>query len=152
MTEKPFAVRRKRNLLCFSFLKCLIIYFVVCGLLTLVCGLLYQEIPWPGYLLTAVPTAAVICYSQGFMTAFLALAVINCITVLPYIFATLADIGKLFIPAVIEVIFTFVQMSHVPAEPFRQQILLGISLCCVFFAANAVFVNYEVKHDLNTLT
>lgn len=136
----------------FSFLQCLILYFVVCGLLTLVCRLLYQEIPWPGYLLIAVPAAAVISYNQGFMTAFLVLAVINCITILPYTFATLVDIGKLFIPAVIEVIFTVVQMSHVPAEPLWQRILLGISLCCVFFAANAVFVNCEVKHDLNALT
>lgn len=136
----------------FSFLQCLIIYFVVCGLLTLVCWLLYQDIPWPGYLLIAVPTAAVISYNQGFMTAFLVLAIIDCITVLPYIFATLVDIVKLLIPAVIEVIFTIVQISHVPAEPLWQKILLGISLCCVFFAANAVFVNCEVKHDLHALT
>ena len=123
----------------------------MCGLLTLVCWLLYQDIPWPGYLLIAVPTAAVISYNQGFMTAFFVLAIINCITVLPYIFATLADFVKLFIPTVAEIIFTAVQISRVPAEPSWQKILLGISLLCVFFAANADFVNCEVRDGLNHL-
>ena len=135
----------------FSFPQCLIMYFVVCGLLTLVCQLLYQDIPWPGYLLIAVPTAAVICYNQGYLTAFLILSVINCNTMLPYIFATLVDFVKLFIPTVAEIIFTVVQISHVPAEPSWQRILLGISLLCVFFAANAVFVNCEVRDDLGHL-
>ena len=135
----------------FSFPQCLIMYCVVCGLLTLVCQLLFKVIPWSGYLLIAVPTAAVICYNQGYLTAFLILSVINCITMLPYIFATLVDFVKLFIPTVAEIIFTVVQISHVPAEPSWQRILLGISLLCVFFAANADFVNCEVRTDLNHL-
>ena len=109
----------------FSFLQCLIMYFVVCGLLTLVCWLLYQDIPWPGYLLIAVPTAAVISYNQGFMTAFLVLAIINCITVLPYIFATLVDIVKLLIPAVIEVIFTIVKYLMSRLNRYGRRYCLG---------------------------
>jgi hypothetical protein len=58
---------------------------------------------------------------------------------------------KLVIPAAAEIVFTVIQMSHVPADPSWQRILLGISLCCVFFAANFVFVLYEVKNDLNHL-
>ena len=135
----------------FSVLQCLIIYVVVCGLLTLVCKLLFDEISWPGYILTAVPLAAVVCYNKGFMTAFLVLAIVNCITMIPYIFATLVNFIKLLIPVAAEIIFTVIQISHVPAEPSWQRILLGISLCCVFFAANFVFVLYEVKNDLNHL-
>ena len=132
-------------------MQCLILYLVVCGLLTLACRLLFHVIPWPGYLLIAVPTAAVICYNQGCLTAFLILSVVDCITMIPYIFATLVDFAKLFIPAVAEIIFTAVQISHVPAEPAWQRILLGISLLCVFFAANADFVNCEVREDLTHL-
>ena len=132
-------------------MQCLILYLVVCGLLTLACRLLFHVIPWPGYLLIAVPTAAVICYNQGYLTAFLILSVVDCITMIPYIFATLVDFAKLFIPAVAEIIFTAVQISHVPAEPAWQRILLGISLLCVFFAANADFVNCEVREDLTHL-
>lgn len=135
----------------FSIMQCLILYLVVCGLLTLVCLLLFQVIPWPGYLLIAVPTAAVICYNQGYLTAFLVLSVVNCITILPYIFATLVDFAKLLIPAVAEIVFTVVQISHVPAEPSWQRILLGVSLLCVFFAANADFVNCEVRDGLGHL-
>ena len=86
----------------FSMMQCLIIYVVVCGLLSLVCLILFDEIPWPGYILTAVPLAAVICYNEGFMTAFLVLAIINCITMIPYIFATLVNFIKLIIPAAAE--------------------------------------------------
>ena len=135
----------------FSMLQCLIIYVVVCGLLTIVCLLLYDALPWPGYILAAVPMAAVVCFSKGFMTAFLVLAIINCITMIPYIFVLIADFVRLLIPAAAEIVFTVVQVSHVSAEPLWQRILLGISLCCVFFAANAVFELYGIKHDLNHL-
>lgn len=134
-----------------SMVQCLIIYLVVCGLLSLVCLKLFDEVPWPGYILAAFPLAAIVCYHEGFMTAFLVLAIINCITMIPYIFATLVNFIKLLIPAAAEIIFTVVQMSHVPAEPSWQRILLGISLCCVFFSANFVYVLYEVKNDLNHL-
>ncbi len=132
-------------------LQCLIIYVVVCGLLTLVCQILFDEIPWPGYILTAVPLAAVVCYNEGFMTVFLVLAIINCITMIPYIFVLIVDFVRLLIPAAAEIVFTVMQMSHVPAEPSWQRILLGISLCCVFLAANSVFELYSIKHDLNHL-
>ena len=135
----------------FSIEQCLIIYVVVCGLLTLVCMILFDEIPWPGYILTAVPLATVICYNMGFMTAFLVLAIINCITMIPYFFVLIADFVRLLIPAAAEIVFTVVQMSHVPAEPLWQRIMLGISLCCMFFAANAVFELYGIKNDLNHL-
>ena len=134
-----------------SMMQCLIIYFVVCGLLSLVCLILFDEVPWPGYILTMFPLAAVVCYHEGFMTAFLVLAIINCITMIPYIFAALVNFIKLVIPAAAEIVFTVIQMSHVPAEPSWQRILLGISICCVFFAANFVFVLYEVQNDLNHL-
>ena len=134
-----------------SMVQCLIIYLVVCGLLSLVCLILFDEVPWPGYILTVFPLAAVVCCNEVFMTAFLVLAIINCITMIPYIFATLVNFIKLEIPAAAEIVFTVLQMSHVPAEPSWQRILLGISLCCVFFAANFVFVVYEVKNDLNHL-
>ena len=128
--------------------QCLILYLIVCGILTLACKLLFKVIPWPGYLLTAVPMAAVICYDMGYMTAFLILSIINCIAMIPYIFATIVDFIKLFIPALIEIIFTIVQISHMSDEPSWQKIMLGISLCCVFFAANADFVNCEVRDGL----
>lgn len=134
-----------------SMVQCLIIYLVVCGLLSLVCLIMFDEVPWPGYILTAFPLAAIVCCSEGFMTAFLVLAIINCITMIPYLFATLVNFIKLLIPAAAEIVFTVVQMSHVPAEPSWRRILLGISLCCIFFAANFVFVLYEVKNDLNHL-
>ena len=54
----------------FSLVQCLIIYAVVSGLLLLVCMILFDEIPWPGYILTAVPLAAVVCYNEGFMTEY----------------------------------------------------------------------------------
>ena len=129
-----------------SMVQCLIIYLVVCGLLSLVCLILFDEVPWPGYILTMFPLAAVVCYHEGFMTAFLVLAIINCLTMIPYIFATLVNFIKLVIPAAAEIVFTVIQ-----ADPLWQRILLGISLCCVFFAANFVFVLYEVKNDLNHL-
>ena len=132
----------------FSTLQCLILYLVVCGLLTLACRLLFKMIPWPGYLLTAVPAAAVICFSQGFMTAFIILSVINCIAMIPYTFATLVNIAKLFIPAVIETVFTVVQVSRMTAVPSWQKILFGVSLLCVFFAANADFTNCDVRDGL----
>ena len=135
----------------FSMLQCLIIYVVVCGLLTLVCWLPFHVIPWLGYILSALPMAAVVCYNRGFMTAFLVLAIISCITMIPYILVMITDFIKTFIPASAEIIFTVIQMFHVPAEPSWQRILLGISLCCVFFAANGVFVFYEIKYDLNHL-
>ena len=134
-----------------TFQQCLVMYFAVCGLLTLVCGLLWKEIPWPGYLLTAVPTAALICLEQGYGTAFIVLSVICCLAMLPFAFATLADIGRLFIPAVIEIVLTVVLTSHLPAEPAWQRILYGISLCCVFFSANGYYVLCEVRYDLNHL-
>ena len=70
---------------------------------------------------------------------------------IPYIFLLIVDFIRLFIPAAAEIVFTVVQMSHVPAEPSWQRILLGISLCCVFFAANFVFELYGIKNDLNHL-
>ena len=133
----------------FSIPQCLILYIVVCVLLTLACRLLFKVIPWPGYLMTAVPMTAVICFNQGYMTIFLVLSVINCITMIPYVFATLVNIVKLFIPAAIEIVFTVIQMSRVTVEPSWQKILLGISLCCVFFAANADFTNCDVRYGLN---
>ena len=111
----------------FSILQCLILYIVVCGLLTLVCWLLFKVIPWPWYLMTAVLMAAVICYNQGYMTVFLVLSIINFITILPYVFATLVNIGKLIIPAAIEIIFTIIQVSHVPAVPSWQKKCLGLT-------------------------
>ena len=132
-------------------IQCLILYAAVCGLLTLICLLLFHAVPWPGYILTAVPAAALICFYQGFLKAFLVLAVINCITMIPYAFLTAADCPKLFLPAAAEIIFTAVQISHVPAEPAWHRILFGISLCCVFFAANAVYTICEVTHDLHHL-
>lgn len=133
-----------------ALLQCLIIYLAVCALLTFVCKRMFKVIPWPGYLLTALPMAAVVCYMQGYMTAFYVIAIINCITMIPYTFMTIADI-RAWLPAVAEAVFTLIWTFRIPAESLSQKILLGISLLCVFFAANGDFINCGIRYDLEHL-